>query len=41
MRAKVVGSTDFLSKPVEENQVIAMLEKYLIVGNHIVGDQNE
>ncbi len=33
MRAKVVGSTDFLSKPVEKNQVIGMLEKYLTVGD--------
>lgn len=31
MRAKLVGSTDFISKPVEVNQVLSMLDKHLIV----------
>jgi two-component system, chemotaxis family, response regulator PixG len=30
MRSKMVGATGFLSKPVDEDSVIAMLEKYLI-----------
>ena len=29
MRAKLVGSTDFMAKPVEESAVLTMLEKYL------------
>ena len=32
MRAKLVGSTDFLSKPVEAEQVLKILNKYLTVG---------
>ena len=30
MRAKLVGSTDFMAKPVEKSAVLSMLEKYLI-----------
>lgn len=30
-RAKVVGSTDFLNKPIVVDQVMAMLNKYLPV----------
>lgn len=32
MRAKLAGSTDFMSKPVEEELVIAMLNKHLTIG---------
>ncbi len=33
MRAKVVGSTDFMSKPVEKEFVIKFLDKYIVVGS--------
>jgi two-component system, chemotaxis family, response regulator PixG len=32
MRAKMVGSTDFLSKPVEVEQLLKMIDKYLSIG---------
>jgi two-component system, chemotaxis family, response regulator PixG len=32
MRSKMVGATGFLGKPVDEESVIKMLEKYLVVG---------
>jgi two-component system, chemotaxis family, response regulator PixG len=32
MRSKMVGATGFLGKPVEEESVLKMLEKYLVVG---------
>ncbi len=32
MRSKMVGATGFLGKPVDEDAVIKMLEKYLVVG---------
>ena len=31
MRAKLVGATDFLGKPVEQDKVLNMLHKYLTV----------
>ncbi len=35
MRAKLVGSNDFLSKPVEAEQVLKMLEKHLKLGQRM------
>lgn len=32
MRSKMVGATGFLGKPVDEDAVLKMLEKYLVVG---------
>jgi two-component system, chemotaxis family, response regulator PixG len=32
MRSKMVGATGFLGKPVDEESVVKMLEKYLVVG---------